>query len=70
MITKCNLLANTLFYQRKKSIKKLLFFITKKVRFNVFKKKYIYMSPLVIKHFPIDAKFIVFELISYIYMYI
>lgn len=27
------------------------------------------MSPLVIKHFPIDAKFIVFELI-YIYIYI
>ena len=28
------------------------------------------MSPLVIKHFPIDAKFIVFELILYIYIYI
>lgn len=27
------------------------------------------MSPLVIKHFPIDAKFIVFELI-YIYIYL
>lgn len=27
---------------------------------------YIYVSPLVIKHFPIDAKFIVFELILYI----
>jgi len=46
MITKCNLLANTLFYQTKK-YKEIVIFHNE-VNFNVLK---IYMSPLVIKLF-------------------
>lgn len=54
------------FLSKKKKYKEIVIFHNEKVRFNVLKKVYIYMSPLVIKHFPIDAKFIVFELILYI----
>lgn len=57
MITKCNLLANTLFYQTKK-YKEIVIFHNEEVNFNVLK---IYMSPLVIKLFPIDTKFIIFN---------
>jgi hypothetical protein len=59
MITKCNLLANTLFYQtKKKEYKEIVIFHNEEVNFNVLK---IYMSPLVIKLFPIDTKFIIFN---------
>jgi len=57
MITKCNLLANTLFYQTIKRYKEIVIFHNEERKFNVLK---IYMSPLVIKLFLLNTKFIIY----------